>query len=42
MFIDPNELDQIVVGGDDLTMKAQKAKKVFNFNGTQIINFSNP
>jgi hypothetical protein len=34
MLIDPNELDQIQVGGDDLTVKHTQ-KKRFNFNGTQ-------
>ena len=34
MLIDPNELDEIVVGGDDLTMKNTKTKR-FNFHGTQ-------
>lgn len=34
MLIDPNELDQIQVGGDDLTVKHTQ-KKSFNFNGTQ-------
>jgi len=34
MLIDPNELDQIHVGGDDLTMKNSRQKR-FNFNGSQ-------
>jgi hypothetical protein len=37
MLIDPN-IDEIEVGGDDLTQKNKKKKKL-NFNGTQIINF---
>ena len=39
MLIDPHEIDEITVGGDDLTMKNQKQKK-FNFNGTQNLKVS--
>ena len=38
MFIEPNNIDEIEVGGDDLTQKQKKQKK-FNFNGTQILPF---
>ena len=40
MLIDPNELDQIQVGGDDLTVKHTQ-KKRFNFHGTQNLALGN-